>query len=72
MEPVSFYSEEGPLNKSRDGQEPAASHPRVQKALVWARQRAVQLPVWSQGLLAGSSVHLWLLAGRQLTSWLQG
>lgn len=27
MEPVSFYSEEGPLNKSRDGQEPAVSHP---------------------------------------------
>lgn len=39
---------------------------------MWARQRAVQLPVWSQGLLAASSVHLWLLAGGQLSPRLQG
>lgn len=63
METVSLYSEEGPLNKSREGQEPAVSGAscvlspesrQVRKALVLAGRGGgvMRTPGWVQWLSA--------------------
>lgn len=82
METVSLYSEEGPLNKSREGQEPAVSCPPESRQPDPKSRRHLH----GQGRVGGNvapqgcagaaspSVHLWLLAVGQLTPrpWLQG
>lgn len=82
METVSLYSEQGPLNKSREGQEPAVSCPPESRQLSPKSRRhlcrqgrvGVMRPPRVGAGAASPSVHLRLLAVRQLAPWprLQG